>query len=366
MPTKTATFFSQHQVWQFIRLGFLAIMLVSFSACEQQQSVAAETSDTQTTEKAVKAELDTAFTKDANRVTHFLMGTGSVKGVYFPIGGVICRLLNRHTSSHKIRCSLESTGGSIDNLRQLNSGNYDIVFAQSNWQHHAYHGTSTFKEEGANQQLRAVFALEPDPLALIVKDDSDIKSFEDLAEKKVSFGYTRSLQHRIMNDFLAAKGWKNKKFDAVIPMSDAKQVREICAGNLDAILLLASSLDDRLTEMTDDCKLRLVPIQDGEISKIISDKPYYRTGKIVPHKKLENKKMVDSFGLGATFVALASTSPKAIYHVVKEVVENFNDFRSLHPSLQTLKKQDLPYAGISAPLHPGAIRYYKEARLLKK
>jgi TRAP-type uncharacterized transport system substrate-binding protein len=73
-----------------------------------------------------------------------------------------------------------------------------------------------------------------------------------------------------------------------------------------------------------------------------------------------------SFGLGATFVASESTSPKAIYHVVKEVVENFRDFKSLHPSLEGLDKKELSHAGISIPLHPGAIRYYKEARLLRK
>lgn len=348
-----------------LKSSLILVLAFVLAACNQQTADnTAQESDVEAVKKS--AEVETAFTRDANRVTHFLMGTGSVRGVYFPIGGVICRLLNRHTLAHKIRCSIESTGGSIDNLRQLNNGNYDIVFAQSNWQHHAYHGTSTFKEAGPNHQLRAVFALEPDPLAVVVRVDSEIQSFEDLPGKDVSFGYARSLQHRIVNDLLAAKGWKDKKFKSVIDMSDAKQVREICAGNLDAILLLASSLDDRLAKIPEDCKLRLVPVESPEISKVIAEKPYYRTGKILPHAHLENTMPVESFGLGATFVALASTSPKAIYNVVKEVVENFNDFRSLHPSLQTLKKQDLPYAGISAPLHPGAIRYYKEARLLKK
>lgn len=298
--------------------------------------------------------------------SHMLLGTGSVKGVYFPIGGVICRLLNRHKPLHRIRCSLESTGGSIYNLRELKEGNFDLVFAQSDWQYHAYNGTSTFESDGANPQLRAVFALEADPLALIVKSDSEIKGFADLENRTVSFGYARSLQHRIINDLLAAKGWDDSNFKRVRRMSDTKQVGELCADKVEAILLLTSSLTDYLRDLDDNCSLRLVPIDVPEIGEIIAEKPYYRTGQILKGLHLDSKENVKSFGLGATFVAMESTSPKAIYHVVKEIVENFKDFQSLHPSLKDLSKKELPYAGLSAPLHPGAIRYYKEARLLKK
>jgi TRAP transporter TAXI family solute receptor len=298
--------------------------------------------------------------------SHLLLGTGSVQGVYFPIGGVICRLLNRHKPLHRIRCSLESTGGSIYNLRELKKGNFDLVFAQSDWQYHAYNGTSTFETDGANPDLRAVFALEPDPLALIVKSDSEIMGFDDLENRSVSFGYARSLQHRIINDLLTAKGWDDSNFKRVRRMSDTKQVGELCADKVEAILLLTSSLTDYLQDLDEKCSLRLVPIDGPEIGKMIADKPYYRTGKILNGMYLDSTEDVISFGLGATFVAMKSTSPKAIYHVVKEIVENFKDFKLLHSSLKDLSMKDLPYAGLSAPLHPGAIRYYKEARLLKK
>jgi len=298
-------------------------------------------------------------------MSHLLLGTGSVQGVYFPIGGVICRLLNRHKNLHKIRCSLESTGGSIYNLKEMNEGNFDIVFAQSDWQFHAYHGTSTFEKHGPNKDLRAVFALEADPLAIIVLDSSEIKTFDDLANHQVSFGYTRSLQHRIINDFLGAKGWSNKNFKEVRPMSDIKQVNQLCNGDIEAITLLTSSLNDNLRNVSEGCQIRLVPITGAEVSSVIKAKPYYRTGKILKGM-YGGADDVISFGLGATFVASESTSPKAIYHVVKEIVENFRDFKSLHPSLEGLDKKELSHAGISIPLHPGATRYYKEARLLHK
>lgn len=306
--------------------------------------------------------IETGSIKD---MSHLLLGTGSVQGVYFPIGGVICRLLNRHKNAHKIRCSLESTGGSIYNLKEIGEGNFDLVFAQSDWQFHAYNGTSTFEKQGANKNLRAVFALEADPVALIVRTESDVKAFDDLADRRVSFGYTRSLQHRIIDDLLEAKGWNNDNFKEVRPMSDVKQVAQLCSGQIESIALLTSSLEDNLRGITDDCQIRLIPIVGPEVTAVINAKPYYRAAQTLK-SMYGGDEDVMSFGLGATFVASESTSPKAIYHVVKEIVENFRDFKSLHPSLAGLKKKELSHAGISIPLHPGAIRYYKEARLLHK
>ena len=355
---------------QFYLIFLLTICLIGCGDGQSEALTSSESEQPSDQEASIQedAETTTAIDKRNSRgkkSTHLLLGTGSVQGVYFPIGGVICRLLNRHQFLHRIRCSLESTGGSIYNLRQLRDGNFDLVFAQSDWQHHAYHGTSTFKDEGANPALRSVFALEADPLAVIVTSESDIEHFDDLVERTVSFGYARSLQHRIINDLLAAKGWDDNTFKRVRRMSDTKQVGALCSDEVEAILLLNSSLDDHLRNIDEGCDLRLVPITGDEVKRVIAEKPYYRTGIIPKGSRLGMTTDIESFGLGASFVALESTSPKAIYHVVKEIVENFKDFQSLHPSLETLSKKELPYAGLSAPLHPGAIRYYREARLIK-
>jgi len=341
----------------------LTLSLLLLSACNVEYVGSGDASkDTDTDTNGNKG--TAAIVDSRNDLSHLLLGTGSVQGVYFPIGGVICRLLNRHKSLHKIRCSLESTGGSIYNLKELAKGNFDLIFAQSDWQFHAYNGTSAFEKIGPNTNLRAVFALEADPIAILVKKGSEISRFDELAEHRVSFGYTRSLQHRIINDLLKAKGWNATNFAEVRPMSDAKQVAQLCENKIEAITLLSSSLNEYLRDLPEGCQFNLIPIIGNEIATVIKNKPYYRTGKILKGLVPGVDKDIDSFGLGATFVANEETSPKAIYHVVKEVVENFRDFKSLHPSLAALNKKDLPHAGISIPLHPGAIRYYKEARLL--
>lgn len=340
----------------------LALVLV---ACDSASEQAKSLGLTAKTAESDTADSEPLMSSARKKPSHMYLGTGSVQGVYFPIGGVICRLLNRHKELHNLRCTLESTGGSIYNLRELRKGNFDLVVAQSDWQYHAYKGSSTFEKDGPNEELRAVFALEADPLALIVKKGSGIATFDDLAGRVVSFGYGRSLQHRVINDLLAVKGWNDDNFKDVRRMSDTKQVGELCLGKVEAILLLSSSLNDYLKDIADGCELQLLPIEGDEVAQVIKQKPYYRTGKILDNLPIEQDGSVMSFGLGATFVASESTSPKAIYHVVKEVAESFRDFKSLHPSLATLDKSELPHAGISIPLHPGAIRYYKEARLLK-
>jgi len=344
-----------------IRLAFATSVFCLLVGCDQIQSNPQIEDQTQIAQTA----LERSAQGERRKLTHLLLGTGSVRGVYFPIGGVICRLVNRNKAQHRIRCSLESTGGSIYNLRQLRDDKFDLVFAQSDWQFHAYHGSSAFEDSGPDKALRAVFALESDPLSLLVLKDSEISQFDDLEGKTVSFGYTRSLQHRIMNDLLEAKEWTNKNFKEVRPMSDQRQISQLCDGKLDSILLLTSSLDDNSKLVPEGCEFKFVPIEDASIKQLIVDKPYYRTGIIKQGRYFNSESDINSFGLGATFVAHESTSPKAIYNVVKEVVENFRDFTSLHPSLETLEKNELPYAGISIPLHPGAERYYKEARLLK-
>ena len=340
------------------RLLLIVLFVVALSACQDKQVQQDDSISTE--QEAAKTALETN-----DKISHLLVGTGSVQGAYFPIGGVICRLVNRHKHLHKIRCSLESTSGSIANLRDLEQQKFDLVFAQSDWQYHAYNGSSTFEKDGPNKNLRAVLALEADPLALLVPQDSEVNSFDDLADKRVSFGYTRSLQHRIINDFLAVKKWTSKNFKEIRPMSDERQVRQICDGQLDAILLLSSSLSDRLRNLSDNCKLRMLPIEGDEVKQVIAQKPYYRTAKVLRGMFIESEQEILSFGLGATAVADENTSPKAIYHIVKEVAENFNDFKSLHPTLAALDKRELSNAGIAIPLHPGAVRYYREARLLK-
>ena len=113
------------------------------------------------------------------------IGTGGVTGVYYATGGAICRLVNKNRKKHGIRCSVESTGGSIYNLNTIRSGELGMGVAQSDWQFHAYNGSSEqFKKQGPNKKLRAVFSVHPEPFTVLARKDSKIKTLSDLRESE--------------------------------------------------------------------------------------------------------------------------------------------------------------------------------------
>jgi len=113
---------------------------------------------------------------------YITVGTGGVTGVYYPAGGAICRLVNKNRSEHGIRCSVESTGGSVFNINTIKAGELDMGVAQSDVQFNAVKGLKQFKEPFG--ELRAVFSLHPEPVTVVVRKESNIKSLADLKGKK--------------------------------------------------------------------------------------------------------------------------------------------------------------------------------------
>ena len=155
--------------------------------------------------------------------TFVTIGTGGVTGVYYPTGGAICRLVNRGRKDHGIRCSVESTGGSVYNINTIRAGELDFGVAQSDWQYHAYNGSSKFKDKGAFKELRAVFSVHPEPFTVVARKDSGIKSFDDLKGKRVNIGNPGSGQRGTMEVLMAAKGWKNSDFKLASELKASEQ-----------------------------------------------------------------------------------------------------------------------------------------------
>jgi uncharacterized protein len=281
------------------------------------------------------------------------IGTGGVTGVYYPTGGAICRLVNKDRKEHGIRCSVESTGGSVYNLNTIRAGELDMGVAQSDWQYHAYNGTSQFENQGANKDLRAVFSVHPEPFTLVARKDAGINSFDDLKGKRVNIGNPGSGQRGTMEVVMQTKGWTRDDFALVSELKAAEQAQALCDNKIDAMVYVVGHPNGSIQEATTSCDTVLVPV----------DRPRHREADrrqlLLPCGDDPGRHVqgqpghVTTFGVGATFVSSTNVPADTVYQVVRAVFENFEDFRKLHPAFANLKKEEMAKDGLSAPMHDG-------------
>ncbi|MBO6755793.1 MAG: TAXI family TRAP transporter solute-binding subunit [Roseibium sp.] len=288
------------------------------------------------------------------------IGTGGVTGVYYPTGGAICRLVNKNRKEHGIRCSVESTGGSVYNINTIRAGELEFGVAQSDWQYHAYNGTSKFADAGKFEKLRAVFSVHPEPFTLIVRKDTGIGGFEELKGKKVNVGNPGSGQRATMEVVMEAFGITMDDFALASELKGSEMAQALCDGKIDAMIYTIGHPAAAVTEAATTCDVELVSVEGAPIDKLVSDNPYYRTATIPGGMYNGTDNDVSTFGVGATFVTSSDVPDEVVYTVVKGVFENFTDFKGLHPAFANLKEAEMVNDGLSAPVHPGAEKYYKE------
>jgi len=296
--------------------------------------------------------------------TFVSIGTGGVTGVYYPAGNHICSLVNRGRAEHGIRCGVESTGGSIFNLNAIRSGELEFGVAQSDWQYHAYNGTSQFADTGAVESLRSVFSLHPEPFTVVARADAGITHFEDLQGKRVNVGNPGSGQRATMDVVLNAMDWTLDAFSQVSELPPAEQALALCDNNVDAMVYTVGHPSGAIQEATTSCDAVIVNVTGDAIDALIDERPYYRTAVIPGGMYRGTAEDVTTFGVGATFVTSADVSEEVVYQVTKAIFEGLDQFKTLHPALGVLDPQEMVSEGNSAPLHPGAERYYREAGLM--
>ena len=296
---------------------------------------------------------------NAAEQTFISIGTGGVTGVYYPTGGAICRLVNKNRKEHGFRCSAESTGGSIYNINTIRAGELEFGVAQSDWQYHAYHGTSKFKDAGKFENLRAVFSVHPEPVTVIASDSSGIVNIDDVKGKRMNIGNPGSGTRGTWEVLEEALGWERSDLRLAAEMKSAETGQAVCDGKIDAYFWLVGHPSALTQESLATCDAHLVNVTGPAIDKLVADNPYYRTATI-PAGMYNNDSDINTFGVGATFVSSTDVSEDAVYVVVKAVFDNFEGFKKLHPAFANLKESEMITDALSAPLHDGAIKYYKE------
>jgi TRAP transporter TAXI family solute receptor len=292
------------------------------------------------------------------------IGTGGVTGVYYAAGGAICRLVNKDRAKHGIRCSVESTGGSVFNVNTIKAGELDLGFAQSDVQYNATKGVNQFKD-GPVADLRAVFAVHPEPFTVVARKEAGITKFEDFKGKRFNVGNPGSGTRASMEELLAALGWKMSDFSLASELKADEHGPALCDGKIDGFYYGVGHPSANIQDPTTTCGAKLVPLTGPVIDKLVEAKPYYAKVTIPAGLYPNNPQATPTYGVVATVVASAKTPADTIYAVTKAVFDNFDEFKKLHPALANLKPEDMIKNGLSAPLHDGAARYYKEKGWLK-
>ena len=296
--------------------------------------------------------------------TFVTIGTGGQTGVYYVVGQSICKLVNRGTKKHNIKCTAPSTGGSVANLNAIKAGEQDMGVAQSDWQYHAYNGSAKFKDQGANKTLRSVFSVHPEPFTVIARSDSGIKTFDDLKGKRVNVGNPGSGQRGTLEVLMAAKGWKMDDFKLASELKSAEQAQALCDNKVDAIVFTVGHPNGSIQEATTSCDAVIVPVTGAEVDKLVSDNPFYAKATIPGGMYKGTDEDAQTFGVKATFVSSTKAPEATIYEVVKAVFDNFKRFKKLHPAFANLDPKDMIKDGTSAPIHDGAAKYFKEKGMM--
>lgn len=289
------------------------------------------------------------------------IGTGGQTGVYYVVGQSICRLVNRNTAETGIKCTAPSTGGSVANVNAIKSGDMTMGVAQSDIQFHAYNGSSPeFEGDKKFENLRAVFSVHPEPYTVVARQDSNIATFDDLKGKRVNVGNPGSGQLATTEVLLNAKGWTMKDFSLASQLKPAEQAAALGDNKVDAIVYAVGHPNGSIQEATSTVAANLVSVDGPEVDKLIEENPYYAKATIPGGMYAGTDEDTTTFGVKATFVTSADVPEDVVYEVVKTVFDNFDRFKGLHPAFADLKAEDMVAEGNSAPLHPGAEKYYKE------
>jgi len=284
-----------------------------------------------------------------------------------PPAVAIAKMLNKKRRRYGIRCATESTDGSVFNVNAVMSGQMEFGIVQSDRQYQAVNGLAEWRGR-PQKYLRAVFCIYPESVTLVAAADSGIRRVNGLKGKRVNIGSPDSGQRQNALDVLAAMGI-GKKDIKVEGVRAAEAPALLQKGRIDAFFYTVGHPNAAFREATAGVrKVHIVPISGPDIANLIRKKPYYAKS-VVPVKKFypaatNGEDTIETFDVKATLVTSAKVPDDVVYAITKEIFDNFETFKTLHPAYEVLDKKKM-LEDLSAQIHPGAMRYYKEAGLIK-
>jgi TRAP transporter TAXI family solute receptor len=253
----------------------------------------------------------------------------------------------------------------VFNVNTIKAGELDFGFAQSDVQFNAIKGQGQYKDAGAYGDLRAVFSVHPEPFTVVARKEANVKQFADFKGKRFNVGNPGSGTRSSMEELLNAMGWKMSDFSLASELKADEHGPALCDGKIDGFFYAVGHPSANIQDPTTTCGAKLVSLTGPAVDKLVADRPYYAKATIPAGLYPNNPDPTQTYGVLATVVASAKTPNETVYQVVKAVFDNFDEFKKLHPALAHLKPEDMVKNGNSAPLHEGALKYYKEKGWVK-
>ena len=292
-----------------------------------------------------------------------LIGTGSKDGVYYYAGKAICQVVSKTVEG--ISCEALPTAGSLYNLINVRQGGLDIGICQSDWQYHAVKRSGSFEfMDGSFENLRALFSLHAEPFTLVVRRDAGITNLDGILGHRINIGNPGSGQRATMEVVMGAMGWSKKDFQLVEELNASEQSFALCYNRIQAMVYTVGHPNESVAKAVRLCKAIIVPADGPVIDKLVADNPYYAYATIPGGLYAGVDDPVRTFGVKATVVVSSDLSEETAYQIVKAVFDNLDRFRKLHPAFNVLRPEQMVKDGISAPLHDGAVKYFKEKGLM--
>jgi TRAP transporter TAXI family solute receptor len=288
------------------------------------------------------------------------IGTGGITGVYYAAGGAVCRLVNRARATNGIRCSVESTPGSLVNLDSLKRNSLNFAVVQADLQYQAVKGEGAFAKSGAQTDLRGVFSLYPEAVVVLAKKDTDIKTLDDMKGLRFSVGMLGSGGRATMEKLLQFSNWKPGDFGSAVEKTADEQGYALCENKIDGFAYVVGNPSPNVLRTMKECRAKLVPVDGPSVAAFLKESPYFVKTEIAAGVYPDQANAVATVGMLASLVTIASTPDEMVYSVVKAAFENLEELKTLHPTLSRLDPKKMVTEGLAAPLHPGALRYYKE------
>jgi TRAP transporter TAXI family solute receptor len=294
----------------------------------------------------------------------FGIATGGTGGTYYPLGGMLAQLISNKAvvDGKKISATAESAGASVANVKLLGNKDIESAFVAADILDAAYNGKGQFNGSPI-KNVRALGALYPETVQLIAKADSGINSVKDLKGKSVSSGSPGSGQYQLLTDLLTVYGLKRSDIKEDLS-SFTQAVDKIKDGNLDATLITAGVPTAAVTDFAQSHALKVVPLSGAEIGELLKQQPYYTKVQLPANSYKGQADVVDTLAVMAVWTAHDGVPENVAYEVTKALYENVAIMGQVHVQGKNISLQTATAVG-DAPIHPGALKYFKEKGIVK-